>query len=294
MHGDVRGSDVARLLDTFNGLVRARDEADVLSAMATSVEHLAPAAIVLVYVHTADDGAVVETEVVGIWAMGRLVAQHAYYGLRMPAGSHPWTAVALTEPLVVADVAENLDLAAHTAALGLPTRSFVGLPLYSPRQERCQGVVELHWYTQYAPDTADLLYLRALALIAGEMIAGDRTLRAHRQALALQHALHARAEWVLREAGRLRRSAEGQAAVRVDGAGGAGEAQVKIADGVLPPEMSLKTFRESVERAFILKRLDEHGWNVSRTAEALNIERSHLHKKLKLLCIERPGGVHDG
>jgi two-component system nitrogen regulation response regulator NtrX len=32
---------------------------------------------------------------------------------------------------------------------------------------------------------------------------------------------------------------------------------------------------------FIAKRLAECGHNVSRTAEALGVERSHLHRKLK-------------
>jgi two-component system nitrogen regulation response regulator NtrX len=52
-------------------------------------------------------------------------------------------------------------------------------------------------------------------------------------------------------------------------------------------ELPLKAFREAVERAFILQRLREHDWNVSRTAEVLGIERTHLHRKLKLLGIQR-------
>lgn len=52
-------------------------------------------------------------------------------------------------------------------------------------------------------------------------------------------------------------------------------------------ELPLKAFREAVERAFILQRLREHEWNVSRTANALGIERTHLHRKLKILGIQR-------
>jgi DNA-binding NtrC family response regulator len=52
-------------------------------------------------------------------------------------------------------------------------------------------------------------------------------------------------------------------------------------------ELPLKAFREAVERAFILHRLRELDWNVSRTAEVLGIERTHLHRKLKLLGISR-------
>ncbi len=54
--------------------------------------------------------------------------------------------------------------------------------------------------------------------------------------------------------------------------------------------ISLKSLREAVERAFIHQRLGELGWNVSRTAESLGVERTHLHKKMKLLGITR-GGV---
>jgi transcriptional regulator with GAF, ATPase, and Fis domain len=64
---------------------------------------------------------------------------------------------------------------------------------------------------------------------------------------------------------------------------------VELGDGAVPPGMSLRDFREAVERAFILQRLRELGWNVSKTAESLGIERTHLHKKLKLLGIQRGG-----
>jgi DNA-binding NtrC family response regulator len=80
--------------------------------------------------------------------------------------------------------------------------------------------------------------------------------------------------------------------IRGDGdesASAGGDALVQFADGAAPPGMSLKGFRDSVERAFILQRLNEHGWNVSKTAEALDVERTHLHKKMKLLGIARGG-----
>lgn len=49
----------------------------------------------------------------------------------------------------------------------------------------------------------------------------------------------------------------------------------------------LKVVREAVERAYILQRLTENGWNVSRTAEVLGVERTHLHRKLRALKIQR-------
>ena len=50
---------------------------------------------------------------------------------------------------------------------------------------------------------------------------------------------------------------------------------------------TLKDFKEEVEREFIRLRLEEHDWNISRTATALGIERTNLHKKLKAYNIQR-------
>jgi two-component system, NtrC family, nitrogen regulation response regulator NtrX len=75
-----------------------------------------------------------------------------------------------------------------------------------------------------------------------------------------------------------------------DGALEAGAtALVELAEGsmAVPEGLSLKEFREAVERVFIRRRLQELGWNVSRTAESLGIERTHLHKKMRLLGIQR-------
>jgi two-component system nitrogen regulation response regulator NtrX len=49
---------------------------------------------------------------------------------------------------------------------------------------------------------------------------------------------------------------------------------------------SLKDARALFEKHYITQRLKEHQWNVSKTAESLGIERSHLHRKIKLLGIE--------
>jgi Response regulator containing CheY-like receiver, AAA-type ATPase, and DNA-binding domains len=49
---------------------------------------------------------------------------------------------------------------------------------------------------------------------------------------------------------------------------------------------SLKDARNAFERDYIARKLREHNWNVSRTADDLKIERSHLHRKIKLLNIE--------
>jgi two-component system, NtrC family, nitrogen regulation response regulator NtrX len=53
---------------------------------------------------------------------------------------------------------------------------------------------------------------------------------------------------------------------------------------------SLREFREEVESEFIRIRLAEFDWNISRTAQALGIERTNLHKKLRALGIHRGEG----
>lgn len=49
---------------------------------------------------------------------------------------------------------------------------------------------------------------------------------------------------------------------------------------------SLRDARNAFEREYIGKRLRENNWNVSKTADDLKIERSHLHRKIKLLNVE--------
>ncbi len=51
-----------------------------------------------------------------------------------------------------------------------------------------------------------------------------------------------------------------------------------------------KTYREArinFEKEFILQKLRENDWNISKTAEAIGLERSYLHKKIKLYNIEQ-------
>ncbi|RPH77803.1 MAG: sigma-54-dependent Fis family transcriptional regulator, partial [Nitrospiraceae bacterium] len=54
---------------------------------------------------------------------------------------------------------------------------------------------------------------------------------------------------------------------------------------------SLRDARNAFEKDYIARKLREHHWNISRTSEDLKIERSHLHRKIKLLDVEmRPEG----
>lgn len=51
----------------------------------------------------------------------------------------------------------------------------------------------------------------------------------------------------------------------------------------------LPTFREAraqFERDFLLKKIGENNGNISKTAEAIGLERSYLHRKIKSYGIE--------
>ena len=56
-------------------------------------------------------------------------------------------------------------------------------------------------------------------------------------------------------------------------------------DGVLELS-SLREAREEFEKEFIIQKLEENDWNVSRTAEAIELERSNLHRKIKSYGID--------
>jgi two-component system, NtrC family, nitrogen regulation response regulator NtrX len=46
-------------------------------------------------------------------------------------------------------------------------------------------------------------------------------------------------------------------------------------------------FKEEAEKLFLVKKLEKYGWNVSATAEAIDIRRSHIYNKMKKYDIER-------
>jgi len=59
----------------------------------------------------------------------------------------------------------------------------------------------------------------------------------------------------------------------------------KQADRSLDRFGSLQEVREAAEREYILKKLEETGGNITRTAELLGLERSNLYRKMKTLGI---------
>ncbi|MEX0722681.1 MAG: sigma-54 dependent transcriptional regulator [Gracilimonas sp.] len=46
-------------------------------------------------------------------------------------------------------------------------------------------------------------------------------------------------------------------------------------------------FKETAERLFLVKQLEKNDWNISQTAEAIGIQRSHIYNKMKKYNIER-------
>ncbi|GAB4176175.1 MAG: sigma-54 dependent transcriptional regulator [Geothermobacteraceae bacterium] len=54
----------------------------------------------------------------------------------------------------------------------------------------------------------------------------------------------------------------------------------------LDGDASFRTAREEFEKEFLLRKLQEYDWNISRTAVAIEMERSNLHKKIKAYGIE--------
>jgi two-component system, NtrC family, nitrogen regulation response regulator NtrX len=80
--------------------------------------------------------------------------------------------------------------------------------------------------------------------------------------------------------------------------GGQGSARPPVLAGGAAPKaggvdisqygnLTLRELREAVERDYILRKLEDTGWNVTRTAEILGIERTNLHKKLKQLGLRK-------
>jgi two-component system nitrogen regulation response regulator NtrX len=48
---------------------------------------------------------------------------------------------------------------------------------------------------------------------------------------------------------------------------------------------TLREFKESSERNFLVQKLRDNGWNISRTAEVIGTPRSNLYKKLEFYKI---------
>lgn len=58
-------------------------------------------------------------------------------------------------------------------------------------------------------------------------------------------------------------------------------------DDLLSLGGTFQDFKDRAEAAYIKKMLDENKWNISKTAEALDIQRSHLYNKMKKFGLMR-------
>jgi len=61
-----------------------------------------------------------------------------------------------------------------------------------------------------------------------------------------------------------------------------------VAESPQQPYSTLHEARSAYEREFILRKLQENRWNMTQTASALGLERSHLYRKMKSLGIAAP------
>jgi two-component system nitrogen regulation response regulator NtrX len=63
--------------------------------------------------------------------------------------------------------------------------------------------------------------------------------------------------------------------------GGGGRAHAPMGNGDAAKVGSLREFKENAERAYLVAKLRENGWNISKTAEVIGTPRSNLYKKLE-------------
>lgn len=57
---------------------------------------------------------------------------------------------------------------------------------------------------------------------------------------------------------------------------------------------TFQEFKERAEAAFIKQQLERYRWNISKTAEALDIQRSHLYTKMKRYGLMKEGQTDEG
>jgi DNA-binding NtrC family response regulator len=52
---------------------------------------------------------------------------------------------------------------------------------------------------------------------------------------------------------------------------------------------TFQEFKERAEAGYIKKQLEIHKWNITKTAEAMEIQRSHLYTKMKRYGLTKEG-----
>jgi DNA-binding NtrC family response regulator len=64
-------------------------------------------------------------------------------------------------------------------------------------------------------------------------------------------------------------------------------ARTSTIDELVQTSQTFQEYKERAEAMFLRHQLEQHGWNVSKTAEAVEMERSHLYTKIKKYGLER-------
>jgi two-component system nitrogen regulation response regulator NtrX len=64
---------------------------------------------------------------------------------------------------------------------------------------------------------------------------------------------------------------------------------IKKEENIFDISNSFAEFKERTEKMFLEKHLKQNNWNISKTAEALGIQRSHLYNKIKKYGLEKEG-----
>ena len=67
-----------------------------------------------------------------------------------------------------------------------------------------------------------------------------------------------------------------------------GALQASLGTPLYKPGMALSKMMDTAEAKCIVAALEENKWNIRRTAEALEVERSNLYKKMNRYGISRP------
>jgi DNA-binding NtrC family response regulator len=73
-----------------------------------------------------------------------------------------------------------------------------------------------------------------------------------------------------------------------------GSTTVKEGTGSFEISGTFQDFKERAEAAFIKKQLEIHKWNITKAAEAMDIQRSHLYTKMKRYGLMKDGEEQEG
>jgi transcriptional regulator of acetoin/glycerol metabolism len=58
-------------------------------------------------------------------------------------------------------------------------------------------------------------------------------------------------------------------------------------EAFIEEDHTFQQFKEQAERYYLIQKLNENDWNISQTAKAIDIQRSHMYNKMKKYDIER-------